>query len=732
MQKIIATLIILNLGLLFGVQHNEATQMLNPQFSGADLSIPKSINFQGYLYRDGNPMDTTMNMWFGIYDAPSVGNLLFQQTINNVIVTKGWFTVSLDNIPNSVFPVAGPTRYLEVKAPSTGQALLPRVSLVSVGYSYHSITSDTAEYAKAAPLSRPITPPIYSTEIRDTTIIETKLKDGSVTMLKINQSGATTGQVIKWTGTAWAPRNDSIAPPTGPAGGDLTGTYPNPTIANNAITSAKILNGTISGVDFAKPCTLQGAAPYPDGLLQIKNTGTGHGIRISPTNWLGVSIDSTGSHGVYVNKAEDAGVLVYRADDGFNVNYANRYGVYVNNSSIDGMKVSNAAEIGYHIEKAHTYGFVVDSAGLDGLRVGRATGNGVSVGRVASDGFSVDRADYGYGLHVGFSYYDGVAVESTNWSGLYVSSAGNTGVTVNDAHADGFRVYHAGGDGLFIYHADNNGVHVDSAGNYGVYARSTGNTPYAGVYGEGPTTTTGAYGVSGFANNNGVYGKSTYWEGVFGRADFDDAVEGYYNGTYSSYAGVRGRRGSYGYGVYYEGGIGGTGEKSTIVKTSKGPVALYSQESPENWFEDFGEGKLINGKAHIELDPFFLEVVNINEQYPMKVFVQLTSGEPMNLVVKKGLNGFDLITEDLTSNATFDYRVVAKRKGFEDLRLKTEEIGYTDANLYPDPNDSQIPAKIRAKRLEEIENRKKEEEIRKNEQLEKIRKEEKPSGLEKR
>src|SRR3954451_8444848 len=55
--------------------------------------------------------------------------------------------------------------------------------------------------------------------------------------------------------------------PTGPAGGDLSGAYPNPRVAANAIGSGQIINGAVRAPDFASITTVQStSASFPQGV----------------------------------------------------------------------------------------------------------------------------------------------------------------------------------------------------------------------------------------------------------------------------------------------------------------------------------------------------------------------------------------------------------------------------------------------------------------------------------
>jgi hypothetical protein len=97
-------------------------------------------------------------------------------------------------------------------------------------------------------------------------------------------------------------------------------------------------------------------------------------------------------------------------------------------------------------------------------------------------------------------------------------------------------------------------------------------------------------------------------------------------------------------------------------------VSLYAMQSAENWFEDAGSGQLSNGSASIALDRTFAQTVNMGVEY--HVFLT-ANGDCKGLYVsQKSATSFE--GHELGgggSSVAFDYRIMAKRSGYENVRL---------------------------------------------------------------
>jgi hypothetical protein len=106
-------------------------------------------------------------------------------------------------------------------------------------------------------------------------------------------------------------------------------------------------------------------------------------------------------------------------------------------------------------------------------------------------------------------------------------------------------------------------------------------------------------------------------------------------------------------------------------------VSLYSVESPGNWFEDFGSGTLANGAAVVNLEPTFAQTVNTKTEY--HVFIT-PNGESEGLyVVNKTAGGFEVHEQHGGhSNIGFDYRIVGRRLGYENVRMEDVTAAYAN------------------------------------------------------
>jgi len=114
-------------------------------------------------------------------------------------------------------------------------------------------------------------------------------------------------------------------------------------------------------------------------------------------------------------------------------------------------------------------------------------------------------------------------------------------------------------------------------------------------------------------------------------------------------------------------------------------------ESPQNWFEDFGQASLTAGEAVVSIEPIFGQTVNLDDTY----YVFLTPrGDFCSLyLAEASASSFTVrAKEGAGCEIAFDYRIIAPRLDYEDLRLKpAQDPQEMAASMPPAPPDLPSP-----------------------------------------
>jgi hypothetical protein len=251
------------------------------------------------------------------------------------------------------------------------------------------------------------------------------------------------------------------------------------------------------------------------------------------------------------------------------------------------------------------------------------------------------------------------------------TQASGDGVRGENTHADGTAGYfiNSAGEGAGI--GDAVFGRTSQAGGFGVWGVNNNTQPGTnpvGVVGSGGTTT-GIYVTGG--------GGGSFAGRAIGVAGFkmgsltNGQAGGYFTGdlsgnplTASHYVYVAYRTNNTNY------KINGTGQVSTIVDGLNGRQDrrnMFAPEMPEIHFMDVGQGQLQGGRAYIQLDPIFAKNIVVNEQHPLRVFIQLEDECNGVRVTDKSQHGFEVIElNGGTSNARFTYFVIANRADEKD------------------------------------------------------------------
>lgn len=270
----------------------------------------------------------------------------------------------------------------------------------------------------------------------------------------------------------------------------------------------------------------------------------------------------------------------------------------------------------------------------------------------------------------------------------YTNNANNAGIAGRNDDLNGVGTAGIASNGVGIYGQSGGGAAVSASATsgYGVFS-NTGSG--IGVYGSTANGPYGIVGVTGRAGGVGLYGASSTGYGLLGQTAASGYSALYGVASAANTIAVQGSAIAGATAGYFNGAVTVQGSftvlggpKSAAVKHPDGSLRrLYCVESPEAYFEDYGEGKIVAGRAEVEIDPDFAAVVDSGK---MHIFITEYDEHQALTVKKRNAKGFTVEADAQVAamrgkrmtdlNGGFSYRVVAKRKDVVGGRLEKVQV----------------------------------------------------------